>query len=109
VTLRTTNGPPNGFALLMIGFTRTNWRGNPLPFSMATFGAPGCSILAGPDSTQTQSLNFAGIGNTSITVPDNPAFVGVHIYSQSAPLVPGANALGLLFSNGLDTRIGGWQ
>jgi len=76
---------------------------------MAGFGAPGCSILAGPDSTQTQSLSVVGSGTTSIAIPASPALVGMHVYSQSAPFEPGANALGLVFSNGIDTLVGGWH
>jgi len=48
-------------------------------------------------------------GNTAsrpFTVPNDPAFMGLHVYSQSVTATPGVNPFGALTSNGLDLGIG---
>lgn len=109
MTLRTTNGPTNGLAVLLLGASRTVWNGVPLPLSLAVIGARGCSLLAAPSVTLTQNLSFAGIGSTDIPLPTDVVLIGAHVYTQTAPVDLSANTLGLIFSNGLDTRIGGWR
>jgi hypothetical protein len=36
----------NSVAMLFFGLSDSNWNGIPLPFDLAPFGAPGCSLLA---------------------------------------------------------------
>ena len=109
ISLRTTSGPRNGVAVLILGASRVSWNGIRLPLSLAALGAGGCDLLASADLMLTQSLNFAGVGSTDIAIPASTALVSSHVYSQTAPVDLRANTLGLVFSNGLDTRVGGWQ
>ncbi|MBK8096223.1 MAG: serine hydrolase [Planctomycetes bacterium] len=109
MTLRTTNGPAGGVALMLLGTSRTSYNGTPLPFSLSSLGARGCSVLAAPAAVHTQVLSFLGVGNTSIAIPDAPELVGIHVFSQAAVLDAAANTLGLVVSNGIDTRVGGWH
>jgi hypothetical protein len=41
----------------------------------------------------------------NITIPNSVVYAGLTVYSQSASLTPGVNALGLLTSNGLASLI----
>ena len=109
MTLHTTSGPANSLALVFVGTSRVVWNGILLPLSLAGAGAPGCTMLAAPHLIITQTINFAGVGNTDVALPNDPALVGSHVYTQIAPIDLAANTLGLSFSNGLDTRIGGWH
>jgi hypothetical protein len=73
---------------------------------LATYGAPGCNQYCGTEAadlvlgtgTQTRALG---------PVPLDPVWIGLEIFSQSASLVPGVNALQILTSNGVKLRIGG--
>ncbi len=73
--------------------------------SLAGLGAPGCSQFTNIDASQ---ILFLSGTTTSVpfVVPSAPAFVGVEIKTQSAILVNGVNALGLLTSNGLKLELG---
>jgi hypothetical protein len=50
------------------------------------------------------------VGGPSATVvfniPNNPAFVGIHVFAQSATFSAGFNALGVIASNGMDLGVG---
>jgi hypothetical protein len=43
-----------------------------------------------------------GSASRGISLPNNPSYAGMHIYSQSAAFSTGANALGVVASNGLN-------
>lgn len=73
--------------------------GQPLP------GAPGCMQSVDLGLAATVTLMNSPIATYSLTVPNNAAFVGVSLFSQSASLVSGANALGVITSNALRSVI----
>jgi len=68
-------------------------------------GMPGCFQYTSPVS----SVVFV-VGGPSASVPFNipnvPAYVGIHVFAQSATFSTGLNAFGLISSNGLDLGIG---
>ena len=105
-SLRVANVPSSTFGIACVGSSKTNWMGIPLPAAVA--GAPGCSLRAAPDIT-IATLTNAGVGVVPVDVPMNQSLIGLRLYSQYAVLDASANSLGLSFSNGLDTLIGGWQ
>ena len=37
-----------------------------------------------------------------VSIPNNPALAGLHVYSQSLTFTAGYNPLGIVFSNGLN-------
>lgn len=71
-------------------------------------GAPGCLQLVDLNTVATSLL----FGNPSATfvlnVPTDPAFAGLPLNVQSASLVPSANAVGLITSNGVRSTIGNY-
>jgi V8-like Glu-specific endopeptidase len=98
---------PNAVGALLTGFTNQSWGGNPLPFSLAGLGAPGCDLLVAPEIADTVAVDGNGEGRRSIQVPRNPALVGARLYHQWAVIDAGANQLGLAVSGGLEVRVGG--
>lgn len=96
----------NAIGLLILGLSRTSHDGVPLPMSLAALGAPGCWLRAAPLVTSPVLATGAGVMQLASSFHD-PALLGVHLYSQFAVLRPGYNPLGLVFSNGRDTQLGG--
>lgn len=78
---------------------------HPTGIDLSSLGAPGCARYCDMDAaglllgtgTQVRPLGV---------VPTDPIWVGLEFYSQSASLVPGSNALGVITSNGAKYRIG---
>ena len=86
--------------LVLFGFTPID-----PGIDLTTIGMPGCSLLVVVDA----SIPFTPAGATSrhaLPLPNTPALVGVHLHLQSAAVVPGANRLGVLASNGLTWTLG---
>jgi CubicO group peptidase (beta-lactamase class C family) len=107
--LEVANAPAETPFLAMVGLSRSEWNGIGLPLPLAILGAPGCSLLTGPTLTFGGITGRTGVGAVTMTLPDNPIFLGAHLYTQMAVVDPGANQLGLAFSNGVDAQIGGWR
>lgn len=72
---------------------------------LSSLGMPGCRQYVNLDSTQL-FFPSGGTGSNSFTIPNNPTYVGVHVYAQSAAFAPGVNPLGVLSSNGWDMTVG---
>ena len=68
---------------------------------LTSVGAPGCLLFVNPVA---KSLFLVGGSTASmpLSVPNNPALAGVHVYSQSMTFSSGFNTLGVVFSNGLN-------
>jgi hypothetical protein len=67
-------------------------------------GMPGCRQFVNLDATYLLFTNPTA--QITIGIPSGPTWLGVHVYGQSASLVPGVNPLGAESSNGLDLRFG---
>ncbi|MFO1052464.1 MAG: serine hydrolase [Planctomycetota bacterium] len=93
----------------MLGFSNSAWLGSRLPRALDAFGAPGCDLLVSPDLTFAGASGILGTASFAIPVPDDPSLIGLHLYSQFAVGAGRTNTLGLVFSNGVDTRLGGWR
>ena len=106
MTFRIDAAPASALTILSMGLSRTASGATPLPVSLAALGAPGCSVVADPLSTVALFANSAGSAQTAY-VFNNPALVGVHLYTQGYAMAPAANALGLVSSNGVDVLVGG--
>ena len=79
----------------------------PLPLSLDFLGATGC--FAHHDaaiSVGTPMLLQLPAATAAAPIPNLPAVVGVAFFLQAWAVAPGANALGLLTSNGLRVQIG---
>lgn len=75
--------------LLFVGESDTTWNGAPLPQDLAFAGAPGCSLLVAPLLTFAQSSSFGSSAQT-ITVPNQPAFLGARFFAQHFAYDPAA-------------------
>lgn len=93
--------PPGVLALGLVGL--------PVPIDLGLLGAPTHSLYMAPLVLATHSWTQSFIGwysTTSLAVPNNPLLIGERIFAQSALFDPAANALGLLTSHAVETRLG---
>ncbi len=96
--------PPNQAAVLLVGTSRDQWGGTPLPLSLHGLGMPGCELLVGPELM----LTFATGGGTvasSFQTPLSPSLAARWLHWQVMFAQPGLNAVNTGFSRGLSTRI----
>lgn len=100
LTVLLDRAPANSFAILALGDSNTNYQGNPLPFPLDPLGAPACSVQAAPSSTFFVPVDGVGQASMPINLPRNPLLAGLRFYEQWLVLDAGANALGLLATNG---------
>ncbi len=99
-------GQANGFGLQWLGTSRSSrFGGVALPLTLASFGAPGCSLLAEDLATRFVVFSPGGSAAVPFPLPNDPSLRYFSVYGQGAALAVGANALGLLTSNGLSIRI----
>lgn len=98
---------PSTGAWLVVGASDKKWGAFNLPFSLASLGAPGCSVLASVDATVSVSIDAFGNGRASISVPNNKAFIQANLFHQGVIADPKANGLGLVVTNGLRAILGG--
>ena len=78
-----------------------------LPYELSTAGMPGCYMNASSEAfglPLTQSAS--GAWQFSQAVPLQPTLIGQHFYLQGFAYAPGANALNIITSNGIDWEIG---
>jgi hypothetical protein len=106
MTYRIAAAPAGALTILAMGLSRTASGATPLPASLTALGAPGCSVVADPQSTLALFASGTGSAQASF-VFNNSALVGMHLYTQGFAMAPAANALGLISSNGLDVVVGG--
>ena len=90
-------------AILMTGFSDSLYQTTPLPTPLP--GAPGCQILAAPDSTQFMSTNGSGAASAPFVVPNDPSYIGLPLFHQWALLDP-ANSLGIVVSDAGKGQVG---
>ncbi|MGK0433579.1 MAG: hypothetical protein ACJA0V_002728 [Planctomycetota bacterium] len=106
IVMQVSGATPSGIALFWIGGSRRDWLGQPLlPLSLASVGAPGCNLLTEPGLIAFRAADSAGVGSLALTLPNVPAIARLVLFGQAATVSPTANALGLLFSNGVAVRI----
>ena len=104
---RLTAGPKSSAAVLQIGLSKTAWGPFTLPLSLAPFGAPGCSIYNDPLIGLVVAVNSSGTAGVNVPIPNSGDLVGKAFFSQFLCVDRAANTLGLTFSNGYQTTIGG--
>jgi hypothetical protein len=98
---------PRNLAGVALGLSNGSLLGSiPLPFSLAAFGAPGCTVLTSSDLTVWGVADAYGALRLELPVPAAPWLARMQTFEQGLALDP-ANALGLVTSNGLATVLGG--
>jgi Galactose oxidase, central domain len=95
----------NSLALLVAGFSNTQWSLGALPYGLGAFGMPGCQLLTAPAASFVLVTN-SGNAAWHLPIPNQLALAGVHFFAQAAALDPGANPLGATVSNGGSCQIG---
>lgn len=94
------NGTPSALAAYGVGLFSANT-------SLASIGAPGCTMYTNPIATVLVALDGSGTAPPfDIPIPNNASFVGVMLYTSGASVDPPQNAAGLTTANGIETRIG---
>lgn len=98
-TLQLAGGQAFAPAFLIYAFDNTQWASLPTPVDLGMFGAPTCYNQTSADIASFVLLDGTGAASTGFAVPTDPSYSGLTWYNQSAMVVPGANALDMLFSN----------
>ena len=92
-------------ATLLIGASDDLWMSAALPLSLDLYGAPGCSLLVGPQILLPTRTDPSGTTHLSVTVPSLPELTGLQVYAQWAVEDVAANPLGYAFSDGLQVTV----
>lgn len=97
-------------AVLALGVSDTSFGQVPLPLDLTGLGAPGCKLQVGP-VLQFPSLTIPGDARGTVVhdlgpLPAASGLAGGVFYAQSFVVDPGANRLGLRFSNHLKVTLG---
>lgn len=103
--LRITSLPVDRPTFLYLGFSRAMWHGVALPLDLAPLGAPGCSLLVGPDLV-LPLWNLGGVAPVTLSIPNDQGLVGIRFFVQGWAADPTANQLGIVVSNGGQGLIG---
>ncbi|MBK8099816.1 MAG: hypothetical protein IPK26_22150 [Planctomycetes bacterium] len=98
------NAPMVGGALLVLGNSRANDGGNPLPRDLGGFGLPGCLQYTNALATVFAAVS-GGSAALSITVPANPALAGVQVPMQWLVIDQTANPAGATTSSGGEAHL----
>ncbi|MBM4061777.1 MAG: hypothetical protein FJ265_11885 [Planctomycetes bacterium] len=99
-------GAPNATpVVVVVGLDVPAWGGQPLPLSLAPFGAPGCRLFAEP----AFAMPLGTATNLALCVLPMPAdtnALGLRFRMQAILWVPGWNALGAIASDAMTGTIG---
>lgn len=92
-------------AILITGFSKTQWGVVRLPFDLRVLGATGCSLLVSFDAPFVTATSANGTASLKIPVPQDASLAGAQLHHQWT-VVDAANALGLVFSGGGTATLG---
>jgi len=107
VALATIANAPTQVVGVALGWSNQYYGPFALPVTLAGIGMPGCDLL--------QSADILGLGTSpltpstlsfSLSIPNVPGLIGLHLYLQAYAFAPGANPLQIIISNGIDWRLG---
>jgi hypothetical protein len=103
----TITNTPSSVGAMALGLSNQMFGPFLLPVTLAGVGMPGCDLLqsaellGGPVSpTSPATAAFA------LALPTDASLLDLHIYLQAYFFAPGANALQVVVSNGVDWRLG---
>ena len=96
-------------AVAIVGTSRTAFGSVSLPFDLGPLGAPGNSLYARPTFLFSLPLSQAGGifgGSLSLPLPSDSWFAGAKFFGQVFFADKASNALGLVFSGGVEMNLG---
>lgn len=99
------NLPAPEMAIAIFGLSNTTSAFGPLPLSLSSFGAPGCSARVSAEAT----VFLLGSGNAASLVmgtPNDPGLMGFSYFTQALVLDPQANAMGASISDAAQAVVG---
>jgi hypothetical protein len=102
MSFKLSNAQPMQPAVVFVGRQGSSVRLDPI-------GMPGCSLRVVPLRSLGGATDAAGVGVIPWIVPDVPDLVGLPLFAQGAVVDPGANALGLVATDGVEMFLGGWR
>ncbi len=95
---RVTDAPASSPALMVSGLSDQSSQGIPLPAQLP--GAPGCDLLVSSEVVEATVTSIAGVAQRPLTVPNQPALVGLEVFHQWFVADAAANALGFIATGG---------
>jgi hypothetical protein len=96
---------PNSIGIWVVGSSRTQHLGLPLPASLLPFGAPGCEVSVAPETLLLVLGNASGVATFAAAIPVDPMLLDLVLFVQHAQLDAAANLLGLVTSNGIGVEV----
>ena len=75
---------------------------------LTALGMPGCRQYVDLTSASAFLLFGSPTATRMFAIPPNPSLTGLRLDNQAASLLPGANQLGVVTSNGVVTVVGTW-
>ena len=91
-------GLPSGPVTGLLGFSRSNWGGLPLPLDLIVIGMPGCILYS--DIVITLGIPSAGgVGTWTLPIPADASLLGDRFLQQLLCVDPTANPFGATTSN----------
>ncbi|MGA0061332.1 MAG: hypothetical protein ACO3RU_17300, partial [Planctomycetota bacterium] len=91
--------PTNAISVTLgLGFAQSS-------VDLTVLGMPGCTSLVTP----VDQIPMVRVGSTaamSLSIPNQAALLGAHVYTQGIAIAPGINTLGVVSSNGGDLMLG---
>lgn len=97
LTMDVVDAPPNSAALLLLGLSRTQYAGGPLPLDLSVLGAAGCNLYVSVDASILVTIDASGRGSYPFVAPNG--FQGFEFFTQWAVLDLAANGFGFTFSD----------
>ena len=96
-------------AAFYFGGSKSVWGAFKLPLDLTFIGMAPCFLYQSIDNTVGVTTDGSGAFSLPVTIPNNPALIGGHVYTTFAIVDIGATKLGIVHSNALDTLVGGNQ
>ncbi len=110
LVLRVFDAKEDAATAIIMGNQETGlWQGYELPFELGSLGAPSCFLALDMWRVFSISANAAGSAEYELFVPSDPSLQGSWLRFQGVALDSGANALGLVTSQGTKVEICGWE
>lgn len=97
---------PSTTANLMMGWSRTQFGFYPLPLTLTGFGMTGCELLQSSEFSLPATSSSAGTASYELAIPNWGGLLGIRLHLQAWAPAPGANAAGVIASNGIEWAIG---